>query len=313
MFGKHRGRKNLAVGVASAHDEVAVAIVEGATSERPRVIACALLSSQGDELEKFCRERGLRGANCVDSLMPGGYSLMQVDVQNLKPEDRVEAVRWQIRELLDYPAEDAVIDLIDIPLFGSEDKVRNYAIAASKSSLKERVGLAGKLDLRLRAIDIAEMSLRNLLELHQDESRGLCFLWIRQNSSLLTVSRNDKLYFSRLINSGLNQLDIPASPEADAPLSENLQAQLDTIVLEIQRSIDYCESNFRLPQVPKILVAVCGTESPLLLDYLNSYLQAEVAWVDFRQVVDLPLELDSAQVNACLPALGAALRAGGRS
>jgi len=313
LFGNRRGKKSLAVGIASGQSGIAVAILNCAKGERPRVVDCALLSSAPAELEAYCRTHNLRRAHCVDSLAPGRYDLMPVDVQSLKPEERIDAIRWQIRELLEYPAADAVIDLINIPVFGSEDNIKNQVVAAPRAFLQERIDFCKGLDLQLQTIDIAEFSLRNLLELYQEDARGLCFLWIRENSSLLIVTRGDIFYFSRLINTGLSQLNLPAATETEAPLSEILQQQLDTIVLEIQRSIDYCESNFRLPQIPRILVAVCGPESPLLLDYLNSYLQADVDWADFRQIFDLSLELDPSLINACLPALGAALRAGGRA
>jgi len=61
-----------------------------------------------------------------------------------------------------------------------------------------------------------------------------------------------------------------------------------------------------------MLVALCAEESLDILDYLNRYLQADVVSADFRQVLDLPFDIDSPTINFCLPALGAALRAGGR-
>lgn len=312
MFGKRYGMKSLAVGISSEPSGTAVAVVEAAQSERPRVLDCKLLSTDQSEMERYCREQNLRRAHCVDSLTPGRYGLMPVEVQSLQPEERIEAIRWQIREFLEYPAAEAVIDLINIPVFGSEDRIRNQAVSAPRTFLKERVDLFKRFDLKLQAIDIPEFSLRNLLELRRQDAQGLCFLWIREKSSLLMVLRGDTVYFSRLINTGLSQLNLPESQDTEAPISEALQAQLDSIVLEIQRSIDFCEGNFRLPQVSRILLAVCGQESPLLLDYLNRYLLADVAWADFRQLLDLPSGIDPPLLNACLPALGAALRAGGR-
>ncbi len=313
MFWNRKNSGSAAIGVHSGPSGTAVAMIEGATSERPRVAQCDFLSADDMALSAFCKDRNLRQSSLVDVLSPENYNLIHVEVQNVKKDEQRETARWQVRELLDYPAEDAVIDITEVPVVGAENKTKTYAIAAPKNYLKDRVQLFKQLELNLKAIDIPEFVLRNLLELYQEETRGLCLLWIKPDSTLLIITRGETLYFSRLITVGMTQLLSEDSTGSDEePISESLQMLLDTVVLEIQRSIDYCEGNFRLPPVPKILVAMCGEESQDILDYLDRYLQADVVSADFRQVLDLPLDIDPPTVNLCLPALGAALRAGGR-
>lgn len=312
MFWKRQGNRLTAVGVAKEPSGTAIAVIEGAGEERPRVLYCNYLGNTTADFVDFCKDHGLRKSMCVDVLPTDTYSFMQVDIQGVNEEERRDAVRWQIRELLDYPAEEAIIELIEVPTLGNEEKVQTFAVAASRRNLKERIGQLQQVELYLDAIDIPEFSLRNLLTLYLDEPRGLCMLWVRPDSTLLIITRGGTFYFSRLINIGMTQLLQGAESVDDGFLSENQQMQLDAVVLEVQRSLDYCESNFRLPAVPKILVAMCDEEPAEIIDYLNRYLQAEVVSADLRQVLDLPLDIDPPTINSCLPALGAALRAGGR-
>lgn len=312
MFGWRKPDNLSAVGIAGDVAGTAIAVIEGAAAQRPRVLLCAQLDEPATSLPLFCKEHGLQNAACVDVLPPASYGFLQIDVQGLKQDERRETARWQIREFIDYPAEEAVLDLIEVPVAGNEESFRTFAVAAPREMLKERIKLFKQLALHLKVIDIPEFALRNLLELYQNEPRGLGLLWVRADNSLLIITRGETFFFSRLINCGMNQLAEGAPTDASGFLSERLQTQLDGIVLEIQRSLDYCEGNFRLPPVPKIMVSMCGNESQEILDYLDHNLQAAVVPTDLREVLDLPLEIDPSMANDCLLALGAALRAGGR-
>jgi MSHA biogenesis protein MshI len=303
--------RNSTLGVFASRESTAVAVIEGALESCPRVTLCAILSPD-KTVSDFISSNSLQNSVCVDVLPFSDYGLMQVEVQGLKEEEKREAARWQVRELVDYPVEDAILELLEVPIVGGDDQSRTFVAAAPANTLRSRVSELSEAGVYLEAIDIPELALRNLLELYQDEPRGQCLLWIKEQGGMMIICREGTLFFSRSINVGMAQLGQDSSSADDGILSENTQSLLDSIVLEVQRSLDYCESNFRLPPVPKILVAMCGFESPEIIDYLGRYLQAEVLSADFRQVLDLPLDLDPPTINACLPALGAALRAGGR-
>ncbi len=311
MFLSKKINKFTAVGVFSALSGPAIAVVEGARNDYPRVLLCDLLPSAG-LFNEYVRTHDLRHAACVDVLAMNVCSLLQVDLQGVKEEEKRDAARWQVHELLDYSTEEAVLDVIEVPVLGEKNNSKTFAVAAPAATLRKRVELLVSTGMHLDAIDIPELALRNLLELFPNEPRGICLLWIREQTGLLVVCRGGTFYFSRSINIGLEQLrqTIPSSVENPPP--ENLQSELAGIVLEVQRSLDYCESNFRLPPVPKILLAACGEEPQGVREYLDRYLQADVVSADFRQVLDFPAEIEPSTVNFCLPALGAALRAGGR-
>lgn len=306
-----KDNKNKAVGLFRSSSGTALAVIEGVRDSCPRVSHCALLPLEL-QVEDYVNSNLLRNSACVDVLSPDHYNLIQVDLQGVKDEEKREAARWQIRELIDYPAEEAVIDLLEVPIVGEKDMFRTFAVTAPISALKARTVEMIAAELHLEAIDIPEFAIRNLLELYHEESRGLCLLWIREQSGLVVICRGETLYFSRSINVGMTHFQQEPVSTDDGLLSENNQFLLDGIILEVQRSLDYCESNFRLPPVPKILVAFCGNETAEFLEYLDRSLQSDVCAADFRQILDLPSDIDPPTINACLPALGAALRAGGR-
>jgi len=241
--------RNKALGVFSTLSGTALAVIEGALENCPRITICEYLQPE-TKISEYVNIHALRKSVCVDVLPFSDYSLLKVDLQGVSDDEKREAARWQIRELIDYPAEDAVLDIVDVPIVGEEAKTRTFVVAAPMTALKLRASELVAADLHLDAIDIPELALRNLLELYQDEPRGHCLLWLREKSGLLIICRGETFFFSRTINVGMEHFKSADMTGGDGLLSENTQSLLDGIVLEVQRSFDYCESNFRLPPVP---------------------------------------------------------------
>ncbi len=135
--------------------------------------------------------------SCVAMLPVNTYQLVQVDLGELPVDERREAARWQIRERLDYPPEEAVIDLFEVAPFGGEKRPLTYVVSASNSYLRDQVQALSKSGLTLAAIDIPEFALRNICDLFTEDERGLALLWLEEHSGLLVVVRDGSLYLSR--------------------------------------------------------------------------------------------------------------------
>ncbi|RLB61477.1 MAG: hypothetical protein DRG80_03930, partial [Deltaproteobacteria bacterium] len=89
---------------------------------------------------------------------------------------------------------------------------------------------------------------------------------------------------------------------------EALSERLDSIILEIQRSLDYCESTFNLPMVSRLLVAQTEREIPAVVNYLNDYLATSVESLSFKDILVVPENSNQLQLNRYLFAIGGALR-----
>ncbi len=294
------------IGAFPVSGGTAVAAIDQTEKTRPHVVGCEVFT---DALfAHYVKTKKLCKMPVVDVADVGVCSLLQVDLKGVAAEEKQDAIRWQIHELLDYPAEEAILDFIEVPIVGEENRSKSFVFVAAAEILAKRVDLIKSAGLELEAIDVPELALRNLLELFPNEPHGLCLLWLRENSGLFIVCRGGTFFFSRIINCGLQQIQQSMRPLATPGQAGETIPKVDEIVLEVQRTLDYCESNFRLLALPKILLAVCGEEPEGLCSYLDQALPAEVVSADFQQIIDFPYEIDSVLVNCCLPALGAALR-----
>lgn len=276
--------------------------------ERPELVLAADLNYTRPEerqqaLVEAVRRQHLQKQRCVSVLAPDVYRVVQLELAELPDEERRDAARWQIRERLDYPPEEAVIDLYQVVPFGAEKRALTYAVAARESVLRERIRLLHEADLQLTAIDIPDFALRNICDLIGAADRGLALLLLRDESGMLAIMRAGDLYLVRLFNSGMNAL----LPYAEGQY-ETLSEQLDAVVLEIQRSFDYCESNFHLPVVDRLLVAQTQREIPAVISYLDEYLATKVEAFSFAGFLDVPDGVDQVDLNRHLLAIGGALR-----
>lgn len=303
-------KQTLAAGLHQTSSENLMALVSFAHKVPPLVQHCQAYATELELFDFFTKQK-LRHIPGVDVLNLNAYQQNQLELNGIPLAERREAARWQLTERLDYPVEEAVIDLFDIALDEAQKDARTFAITARHSLLKARLLALKRPELKLLAMDIPEFALRNVLELFPDQARGICLLWVQANATLLLVVREGCVYFSRLISTGLAQLSENQAANSPELLAEPTERVLEDLILEIQRSLDFCESSFRLPSIAKIWLAFCGDEPPLVVDYLGRYLSAEVRPADFRQVFDFHCEVSTATINKCLPALGAALRAGG--
>ncbi len=273
---------------------------------RPQVTKCAfypLTQVTGAALEKIRKDASLDAARISTLLSAGEYQLLMVEAPNVPVNELKTAIRWKIKDLLNYHIDDATIDVLKIPAnkYGAERPASLYAVAAANETVRSRIALFEKAKLDLKVIDIPEMAQRNIAAAFETEGRGLALLSFSDEGGLFTITCDRELFLARRIDITLGQLQ-------DA--NENLRQQyVDRVVLEVQRSLDYFDRQFH--HIPVNRVLVCAPQSLGLERILLDSLGLPVEALDLAQGMDItavPELRDSEFVTYALPALGAALR-----
>jgi MSHA biogenesis protein MshI len=162
------------------------------------------------------------------------YQLLVTESPGLGADDTRAAVRWMIKDQIDFPAEEAVVDTFQLPAArGNEGMLQVVVSQASCISELEAIvdGTACDLDV----IDIPELALRNLMALTPQDSSGCLFVLLGRGHIFILISCLGVLYVARRIDAALG---------ADA----------DQLALEIQRSMQYYESQFDRAPINEILL-----------------------------------------------------------
>jgi MSHA biogenesis protein MshI len=287
-------------------DGIAAASVRRPVEGKPAVtVATFFPGAPGlDALEKAGKELHSANYRCTTVLGGGDYQFMSVEAPNVPRAELKTAMRWRLKDILDFPVDQATYDVLDIPLDPNaavRPQQSVFAIAARNSVILARQKLFAQSKIRLRAIDIPEMAQRNVSALLEPEGRGIAMLSFNEDGGLLTVSWRAELYLSRRIDVTLAQL-----LDGDA---ERRHQSFDKITLELQRSLDNFERQFSFISVAKLVLAPSGADG--LQDYLAGNLYTRVETLDLGQVLDLegaPELLDASRQQRLFVAIGAALR-----
>ncbi len=258
-------------------------------------------TDEADALSRLLAARNLKRLRCTTLLDEGQYSLVQLEAPAGPVEERVEALRWRLKDAVDFAVDDAAIAVIDIPNDGAR-QANVFAVAASASVIAARMSLFRESHLALEAIDIPELALRNVATLFEEENRGLAFVAVNESGCILVISFRGELILSR-------HIDITSIALAKADDERRLQL-LERLALELQRTLDNFDRQYGYVSISRLILAseydVVGTVAGLAQ---NLYLP--IVPMDLAEVADfsaLP-ELKNLERQAQgLLAVGAALR-----
>jgi len=256
-------------------------------------------------LKRLSRSLGLDRQFCTTLLPAGSYQFLQAEAPDVPKDEMREMLRWQIKDMVDFPVDQATLDVLDIPMPPSNAGRHMVYVAISRNDvLTPLIHDFYESGASLAAIDVPEMAQRNLAALWETGDRGLALLSFDDNGGLLTFTAKGELYMVRRVEVGLRQLE-----EADDIRREQL---LERVGLELQRSLDNFDRQFSFIPVSR-LVLTPGPVSALLKQFLGDYLGMPVDVVSLESVLDISAipGLDDPRRQAqCLATLGAALRQG---
>lgn len=288
-----------------AGDNVFVASVAKTPGAQATVLAVqAATGVSRDTIDKLAGDAQAAGRHCTTLLTGGDYQILNVEAPSVPRDEMKTAMRWRLKDILDFPAAEATIDVLDIALDANSRAQQSVFVVAAKNSIiapRQKLFLDAKVELA--AIDIPEMAQRNVSAMLEPEGRGIAMLSFGDDGSLLTVSYRGELYLSRRFDVTLAQLLEPDH--------ERKHASFDKITLELQRSLDHFERQYSFISVAKLILgpsAVTGLD-----EYLSSNLYTPVETLNLASLFDLsrtPELADLAQQQRFFLAIGAALRDG---
>ena len=307
MWARHRENKNDGwTSIIFPRGRIEVARVRRSAGSKPRLLTWDAFVVEAGELEALKRLRSVKymgDGRCTTLLRHGQYQLLQVESPGVAREELRGAVRWRIKEQIDFPIDTAVVDVLDIPTpdasTGRAQQI--FVVVAGNAQLAPRIHLFQKAKLPLSAIDIPELAQRNVAALFEEENRSLALLAFNDDGGLLTFTYRGELLSSRFI-------DIKRDELAEA--RKGGDGLFDRVLLEVQRSLDNFERAHSYANLSRVLVApLPGTNG--FIDYLKENLYQKLEMLDLTQAVDLsaiPALADPVRQAEALLAIGASLR-----
>lgn len=269
-----------AVALNASGMHVAQADLRGA---RLRVTLCESFDLQrgtAQALRDLRARAEVRGSRVVVLLEPGHYQMNLVDAPAVPREELAAALRWSLKDLLDYPAEQATLDYLDMP--GGTSSAGGsgslLVISAPNARVEACQSLFREAQLPLAAIEVAETGQRNLAGLFEEAGHALALLLFHPRGSTLTLTARGELYLVRGSEVGLDRLE--------AASGEEREALLERFIVELQRSLDHFERKHGGLPVGRLLLPPTHGELNLQQRLADS-LYVPVQTLELSSVADL--------------------------
>ena len=290
------------MGLELGADGVAVTHVARDGGRPPAVTACEFRPWEGGDKERvlarLAGDYDMKRTRCTTVLDVSEYSLLLTEAPDVPREELRSAIRWRIKDLVDFHLDDATIDVFDVHSPRARAKQRAmYAVVAKNSAIRWRADLCEAAGVNLDVIDIPEMAQRNIAAVLPEDARGVAMLSFAPGHGLLTVTRQGELYLSRRLDIGTGQLQGPGGADF-----------FEQVVLEVQRSIDYYDSHFEQTPVGHLVLAPAAGAVPRLVEYLGENLGMTVTVLDLGAHLACPPAAREVLGRHAWTALGAALR-----
>jgi MSHA biogenesis protein MshI len=326
FFKKERANKLMAMVPQSE----GICIVDASyTPGKPRLSICDFTPWNGNEHDKLLREKvkqySLHKSPCSTLIDIGDYSIISVEAPDVPPTELRQAIRWRIKDLIDFHIDDAVVDVYDAPATGASGKQNNlYVVVTQQSTIQKQADLLHNVDANLDVIDIPELVMRNITALLPENDAGVALVYLARDRGLITITRQSTLYLARSLDIGYEQLGQQPAAAEELSFGDSLSTSgedggstspgmtmnpaYDRLVLELQRSLDYYDRYFGQPPIAGIYLAPTESELPGLNDYLHQNLAINTHNLDLNEHLECTTPLDPQTQAQCLLAIGAALR-----
>lgn len=252
-----------------------------------------------DDLDGWLNERSLQGSDIQIVLHPALYTLYFVDRPDVEDEFLSEAVKWKIKDLVEAPLKDLVVDAFAVPedaYRGMQKKV--YVVAMNREVLEDLVVQLKKLPINLKGIGISELADRAILNVLQEQNGGAALLRLRSATGTINLIDDGALYLTRNIDSSISVLE--------SATEENRDRVLDELLLEVQRCVDFYDSQLGKGAIRNMMVAPTRLEPKMFDSHLRDHLGMTVHPLDLNDAFSFPEPISRDKQSLCFAAMAAA-------
>ena len=246
------------IGVDFLPGGVAIAQVQAGRKNPGKVLRSEFVEASGQQqqveaLKNWIRDQRLQKTPCVCLIARDDCDVYQVEKPEVEDGELIQAVTWKIKDLINYDVAHAVIDSYPIPGSSKNNQNQVGVVAAREAVVGSYVEGIKSCGVKLVALDIHELVPCNLPRVQQTAEQNLAILSLAESNGLLNIYHDGDMYVTRDFKIGIEQLDRVSSED---------ESVFDSLLLEIQRSLDYFESYFGMGAVThlQIFPQLPGTE-----------------------------------------------------
>lgn len=241
---KLKGKSSyFSIGIAFSGESVLLCALQKKGDELQWVLDASFSHSnwQG-QLAEYVQRHKLANTDCYVSLTSHWYQLLQIDKPKVPEQEAYAAIGWPLKDLLP-PNTEYVYDYLNPPAQVAGQAKLSVVAIPHKDITNISKGIYDA-SLTLKIISIEETATVELTPKSDDAVMSL----VQEHGEeiVLNIVKNNELYFTRRLK-GFENLGSYSENELSMGITESLCVQ-------IQRSMDYFESQLRQSPVRKVLL-----------------------------------------------------------
>ena len=227
------------------------------------VIECA--ADQRDACIARLARQGWFGGRTIVLLGIRQRQMAMLPRPTVPDAELVEAARWQLQGALDYPPEEAVLDVLHVGVDEPPARQQLAVFAVRRSALAQWLAPLAARKIKVEAVEVADCAQRNLAALHPAKGQAMAMLSLREHSIVFSVTRGSEVLVSRSFDAaGVTAAATPATSAAPALAADETSALADRVGLQLQRMLDTLERRSAAMAPSQILVLGHPQHTPLL-------------------------------------------------
>ncbi len=298
----HKDEPTVRVGLLTTPTQIGAVLVEadGRSIRAYRWLESVDPTERRDFLARFVDDNECEGAPAFAVLAGGRYQVQQLEIPDIPDAELAGVARYRVRDVAKVSVDETVVCARRLERErenSSSDMV--YIAITEKAVISETVDLLEEAGLVPQAVHTRETAMAHLASVSPESGDGLAMLLVEQQGGVVTLGRHHQLYLPRVHNYGVDQIQSQGALGSEG------------LALEIQRSLDFYESQIATQAVARVFLLPTTMDSVDLAERLRQSLVAPVQVLDLNEVVpytgqgEFPLH-DQAMVAL---AVGAALPA----
>ncbi|WP_100643529.1 biogenesis protein MshI [Alteromonas facilis] len=242
-------------------------------------------------LSQWAADNGIGAARCSVSLSSHLYEILQVEKPTVPDAELRQALTWSVKELTKGNVENPVFDYFDPPTKSSGVDQVNVAVIEHQH-LEAVIKATVNAGLTLERVSVEELSICDVLPFSDEPV--LTLLQKAGEEIQLYIIKRGQLYFSRTLK-GFENL-------GSFSVDELQMGVMDSLTVQIQRSMDYFESQLRQAPVRKVLFNIEAANSHAIGEQIADIMRVDAA------PFELPVTIaDSISTGVTYQCIGGAL------
>lgn len=278
-----------------------------APGAKPKLLAMKFepVADLSEGLQQLSKGISLKQARLCGVLDRAQYRLLSVEVPDIPQPEWRDAMRWRLKDYVDFPMDDALLDILALP-----DATQVRQTQQAMAMVVQRVDYnrwalgADDMGLRWRALEVPETAVRVLSAFAEQEGEAHGMLIFGQAYALLVITYKGKLVMTRNIEVALDSI----VGDSEARGSALGRASLE--VLRTLDNFDRMHSEVRLSG----LSVVSPQDGDEIIEVLTDLIYVPVSkyslsqWVDLSVLGEVGQRLGQSGNLEEFAAIGAALR-----